>query len=370
MEVIQLDHKYHHYVPQMYLRAFSQNNKSIGGYILSENKYVNNMSIAGICGRKYLYGEDLEVERWFSDLESIWSSIIRKIISSESLELSPDEWTYLYMFIYLSEARTSMAADRLDDIVTKTYKIAALTARNHGKLEMTDDRIRQLQVRGDKPNLPLLKAFPKGIEVIEDLIPVLLINHTSREFITSDNPVLRYNYLFIMRNYLSNYGLGHVGIQLFYPLNPILCLMLYDGGVYNLKSENGKKIINAPDQIIELNKLFARNARNLVLFQNTTKEWIIDKYTKGIKTSVERDPNCILENEIGEFMIAYSFPSVRYKAKLSFCEINRMAYLYPFPRHAAGPLRPGIEDKLDSFAIPRENSRIICSNFVRNDSWD
>jgi len=207
-----LDHKYHHYVPQMYLRAFSQNNKSIGGYILSENKYVNNMSIAGICGRKYLYGEDLEVERWFSDLESIWSSIIRKIISSESLELSPDEWTYLYMFIYLSEARTSMAADRLDDIVTKTYKIAALTARNHGKLEMTDDRIRQLQVRGDKPNLPLLKAFPKGIEVIEDLIPVLLINHTSREFITSDNPVLRYNYIMAPGNRTISVGLfGHSG---------------------------------------------------------------------------------------------------------------------------------------------------------------
>ena len=40
--------------------------------------------------------------------------------------------------------------------------------------------------------------------------------------------------------------------------------------------------INAPDQIIEINKMIAKNAKSAIYFRNSAREWVIEKYTKGI----------------------------------------------------------------------------------------
>lgn len=342
-----MNNKYQHFVPQFYLRNFSENGKSIGGYLLKEHKFVKHMPIKDICGRDYLYGKDLELERWFSNLENNWAILLRKIINSVNLSLSPDEWAFLYMFIFLTDARNGFNADSANDMTTKTAQLIAKISRDHGRLSNTDEEIKQLKYVSNIPNLPAIQAMPKMINIMTDLKPLLIHNTTSRMFITSDFPVVKYNYLFAARNYHRNYGYGHIGTQIYIPINSTLCLMLFDSAVYDINDNNLVLKINSPDQIAELNKLFACNSKRAVYFNSAAREWVIDRYVDGIKDTSDNFGNQILENRAGEFIIQTSNPSIFVKRKLSFCTINPYFLTCPFPMHMRGPLRPPVEEILD-----------------------
>ena len=276
-----MDYKYQHFVPQFYLKNFSANGKSIGGYLLKEHKFVRHMPIKDICGRDYLYGEDLKLEKWFSGLEGEWASLLRKIIDQVSLSsLSDEEWVLLFMFIYLTDIRNEFYADSINDMTTKTAQVIAKICRDHGRIDTTDDKIKQLKYGYNIPNLLLIKGMLNRINIMFDLKPLLIHNASKRMFITSDYPVVKYNYLFATRNYYRNFGYGHVGAQIFIPINSSLCLMLFDSVVYNIKDNNLVLTIKAPDQITELNKLFARNSKRAVYFNNNEREYIIyNRYT-------------------------------------------------------------------------------------------
>ena len=306
---------------------------------MSDRRYVADMPIKSICGRKNLYGEDLTIENWFRDLEGKWADLLRKIISQETIDLSDEELAYMYMLVFLSDARTGYMADSITDITTKTIQTMALLGREHGEFDFTDEEIKNLRANIDKPNLPHLQSMATSIDVMSDLVPVLIVNTTSKSFITSDSPMVKYNYLFIKRNYKKSSGLGHVGAQIFLPLSPKLCFLLYDSVVYDIKTDNQVLKINAPDQIIRLNSLFAQNAKSIVLFKNDEKEWLINKYTYGVKDTSNFFNNSIFKGESG-YMIMVSSPSLEYDARLSFCSIKDPFLTIDFPSNAAGPLRP------------------------------
>lgn len=342
-----MDNKYQHFVPQFYLKNFSENGRSIGGYLLKERRFVPHMTIKDICGRDYLYGEDLKLEKWFGGLEEKWAVLLRKIIDQGNLSLSDEELAYLYMFIFLTDARNGFIADSADDMMTKTAQLIAKISRDHGRINVTDEEIKKLKYKFSIPNLAHIKSMPQIVNIMMDLKPILLYNTTSRIFVTSDFPVVKYNYLFVARNYYRNYGYGQVGTQVFIPINSALCLMLYDSAVYSIKDNDLVLKINSPDQIAELNKLFASNAKRVVYFNNAAREWVIERYVKGIKDTSNDLGNQILENRAGEFLIQTSNPSIFSKRKLNFCTINPFFLKCPFPIHMAGPLRPSVKEILD-----------------------
>ena len=103
--------------------------------------------------------------------------------------------------------------------------------------------------------------MPTGVEVMQDLTPVLIINSSSKGFITSDCPMMKYNPLFVKRRYHRNSGLGQVGAQVLLPLSLDLCLFFYDSAVYDVKVKDHLLSLNSPDQIIKLNTLLSGNKR-------------------------------------------------------------------------------------------------------------
>ena len=347
-----MNNKYHHYVPKFYLRNFSENGKSIGGYVLKDRIFVAHVPIKDICGRDYLYGEDLKLEKWFGKLESKWAVILKKIITQVSLSLSNEELAFLYMFIYLTDARNSFIADSANDMTTKTAQLIAKISRDHGRINATDEEIKHLKYFSRIPNLPAIQCMPKIINIMMDLKLLLLHNTTSRMFITSDYPVVKYNYLFVARNYHRNYGFGQVGTQIYIPISRDLCILLFDSDVYNINDNNLVLKINAPDQIAELNRLFASNSKRAVYFYNTAREWVIEQYVKGKKDTSTSFGNQILENRAGEFIIQTSNPSIFSKRKLDFCSIKPYFLSCPFPIHMGGPLRPSVEEILKKEKVP------------------
>ena len=72
----------------MYFRNFSETTKSIGGYVLSTRKFVQDMPISGICKREYLYGDDLQIEKWFSRL-GIWICYTAAVTLNSSIGTRP-----------------------------------------------------------------------------------------------------------------------------------------------------------------------------------------------------------------------------------------------------------------------------------------
>ncbi|HEX2983013.1 MAG TPA: DUF4238 domain-containing protein, partial [Ignavibacteriales bacterium] len=60
------ERKNQHFVPQFYLRNFSENKKSLCDYNLSNNKYIKNASIKDMASQNYFYGKDENIEKLLS----------------------------------------------------------------------------------------------------------------------------------------------------------------------------------------------------------------------------------------------------------------------------------------------------------------
>jgi hypothetical protein len=100
------EHKKQHYVPQFYLRNFSQDDVHLLCFNLKRNKsfYVK---VKNVCQGKYFYSQNTENEEVFSRLESKFALSIKKILDNEDItSLSSDEAMLLLTFISFQQERT------------------------------------------------------------------------------------------------------------------------------------------------------------------------------------------------------------------------------------------------------------------------
>ncbi len=347
-----MEKKFNHSVPKFYLRNFSNNTKSIGMYLLSHNQYVKDASIKDIAGQDYLYGKDSQIEDWFANLENEWAILIKDIINSEIISKEPEDYANLLMFIYLSEARTIQAAADLNNEIDTIYKaIAKMTYYNNNKItkDELDYYIKNTKVSADSPILPFIKGTSEMVCIMSDLNPVLIKNNSNIQFITSDCPVIRYNQMFIQRNYKKKYGWGNFGVQCFLPLSPRLCLCLFDQAIYKCKTKNDIIEINGADQINNLNKLFLYNANNSIYFNNSERDWVIERLVKTKKRHYNSKTNIHWGKNNKDFLLNYSQKSICEKINLNFFTVREECLKIPFPENEAGPLRPNAIEVKKSF---------------------
>ena len=90
---------YQHFVPKFYLRLFSTNRNSVGAYIFNDDRYVKNASLDSIGGVDFLYGEDGQIEDWFSEFEGLWNNTIKRIIQTNSLEIDKEDYSSLLIIL-------------------------------------------------------------------------------------------------------------------------------------------------------------------------------------------------------------------------------------------------------------------------------
>lgn len=322
----------HHFVPQFYLKKFSNNNKSVGMYLFRDNKYIVHGSIKDNAYRKHLYGEDTEIEDALATYEGKWQSIISNIIQTKSINMSEEDYYLLLSFILVSEARTAMVADHNNKEINVLADIAC---------KMKHNKNNPIDIEYEIPNLVPMQIAIEATPILLDLDAVLIINESNRGFITSDNPVVRYNQFFIHRNYFLNHGLGHMGIQIFLPLNPEICLCIYDSVMYSNVTDSVIKI-KSGSQINELNKLFLQNAYETIFFNNSMKESFIKSLAK-YRTNKDKTDVPVLGGKNG-FLIASCHPSVKERIKLDFFKINPGLINCTLPNHMGGPQRPYAEE--------------------------
>lgn len=328
-----MEKKNHHYVPQFYLRNFSNDGRSIGMYLLDKKKYIFRASIKKTAYREHLYGEDETIENGLANNESEWCKIIGKILDTKTIDLNQEEYIMLLLFLTISEARTLQTAEYNDAQISTLLNLA---------YKVKNGKEKDLGVHYCIPNLISMQAAAEITPILSDLDLLLIVNESNRGFITTDNPIVRYNQYFMFRNYYRNYGLGQMGIQLFVPLNPNICLCAYDDIMYFPQTQN-VVTIRSGSQINELNKLFLLNAYDSIFFNNTQKESYIKsiaRYSNGKK--------CFDIPTLGarnKYVIPISHKSVKEKIKLDFFKINPDLKRMPLPMHSGGLLRP-IADRI------------------------
>ena len=92
----------------------------------------------------------------------------------------------------------------------------------------------------------------KFLPLVIDLKMDLLINRSTINYVTSDNPVVFYNQLFQEKNLSRGYGWGEYGIQFIIPVSPRIAICMYDSEVYEIK----EKTLKSDSTINKLNELF------------------------------------------------------------------------------------------------------------------
>lgn len=265
---------YNHYVPQFYLRNFSGNN-SIGVYNFDIKKFIDEAAIRNNAGRDFLYGHDTDLENWFQNLEGKWATVINKILQNNKIPKDSTEYTYLLMFIYLSDARVAEQADAFKQHKLEKGKAFAKMMVEQGKTNLSNEDIDNLDVNIERPNLVYIKGMEKIINVMSDLCPLIIVNESDIGFITSDVPVAKYNQWFLERKYKHPYGFGHIGFQCFVPLCSRICLCLYDDIVYrNLLGNKDRIRLYSKTNVEALNKLFLHNAYKEIYYENSARIWL------------------------------------------------------------------------------------------------
>ena len=277
MSVQKNDKRRQHYVPKFYLRNFSPNNKSIGLYRFIEGKIIERASIKDSFWKEYFYGEDASVENKLAEYERKWNNIISSVIEREQLPDNEKELVLLRFFILITSARTWKRGNQINKEVTGLIKKL---------LEMEEPTLfntsiaEGLSIRMANPSLLFINSAQQILPSMIDLEMDVLINKSAINYITSDNPTVFCNQLFLEKSLTRGYGWGEHGIQFIVPISPKIAICMYDSEVYKMN----KNIISSIDTINKLNELFMNNADESIVFLcDPANDKTIDENLKYIK---------------------------------------------------------------------------------------
>ena len=262
----------HHFVPQFYLRNFATDvgARRIGLYHLLAKKFVPAASIRKQAQRERLYGT-CGGEQALCDLEGAAASVLRRLLEGGKVpEFQSSEHLTLLIYVILQAHRTPTAAAELEafnELLVK--KVASFDERilpylDKVKIEMPNAVRRSLQLAAE--------CFP----IAYDLRYKLLVNNTGTPFLTSDHPVVLYNqYMERRQKFGSSIGLACRGLQIFLPLSPAVCLIMFDPDVYRVGRRTDFQVATTPSDVESLNLLQVVNAGSQLFFGTCVTEQAI-----------------------------------------------------------------------------------------------
>ena len=165
-----------------------------------------------------------------------------------------------------------------------------------------------------------------GQILISDLERVLLINRTQHPFISSDSPVVLYNYATMRDHGLC--GFQSPGLMILLPLGPDLCLCLYDPQAYAFKREVNKTLeISREIDVDEINRfqLIAADEhaiysdQSMVGYVQSLHESIQKHRKKGVVSRIEGNINT--EKGLGT-LVRFSRMRICYRPNISFIKVD------------------------------------------------
>lgn len=275
----------HHYIPKFHLRHFSLNEKGKQLKICRKQPFriIHEGDLRSQGYIKNFYGKTEEYEDALGEFENEVSKVIQHLIKTKNLpQKSSIEYFYLLFHTILQNSRTNSAANRSNEIIDETAKIFT-----EGDLRF-DKLGHKIKFEIDNPVFLSLQTLHKAILAAQDLDCKLIINNTERAFITSDNPVLKYNQFLEKRKHPGGHlGLSTKGLQIIFPIHPFYALFFYDERMYNVGFRKRKSVITENKKDIDSINLLQYLSSDKVLFSN---EHISDHYMETLQFQANKKP--------------------------------------------------------------------------------
>lgn len=269
--------KNQHFIPRLYLKFFSthSDNLNIGLYQLTNGFFKAKVPLKPQAKEHYFYGEDGVLEEQLSKLENLAARHLRQTI--EDCKLPPkytEAFYHIFEFTMILASRTKDSAERVKEL---TNKLMQEVVRNDHRFKSYADKY---EVHPKNPAAMAIAAAAERLRFAFDLKPKLLLNKTPVKFITSDNPVAKYNQFLEQRRHPGGHlGMFSKGLQVFLPLSPNLMLHLYDDWAYKVGGRMHQTVeINDPSDINKLNALQVLNSFEMLFFN----EHVSEKYIQDL----------------------------------------------------------------------------------------
>lgn len=259
-------HQEHHFVPQFYLRQFSEDGRRVVLFNFDRMSEIQGASIRGQCSRRNFYAFAPGLEQRISVLEAEGAAALRGVRAEGRAPVPGTErWSTLLLFAVFQKLRTAAVGQRND--VTTDY-LAKLWAQTVPALRELDPD--QYEIVNQYPVALPLAQTPHIADLTSDLEVHLFTNETALPFITSDDPVVLHNTFCEGIDYRGVLGWNCSGIQAFWPISPHELLLFYDNDVYRvgrLNRANRETALVRCDQVRQLNRLQILNAHKNVYYR-------------------------------------------------------------------------------------------------------
>lgn len=355
----------HHFVPRFYLTAFQSAPRRINVLGVDTSREIRDASLRNQCYRHKFYGaHDNNIEDALAVLEGHAAQVLKDIESTEMLATEgSEEHQVLLAFVACQLLRTTVAAERVNTVIDKTTKQA------HSRDQrFTSEQLDEIRFGFDDPVLFALRKVPFMLMAIADLQSHLAVS-SEAAFITSDNPAFKYNQYCEGIDYQGITGALCRGFQIFFPLTPKLCLVLYDHIVYSVprRERRARCSIASQSDVDFINGMQLLSANQNVYFSEwETKEQIqellarVRQHRGQDRTVVQEyghdtDPNSSLLHTFERtpcLNLRLSFLKVRWRARSVSLSDRARSYRKEIPM-------PPIPEPPEQYRGPATFSRFI-----------
>ncbi len=256
----------HHFVPRFYLSAFESSPRRIHLFNLSRNRVVADASLRDQCQVHRLYGSDV-VESALAAIEGSASALIRRMRDHQAVPgMGTIERDQLLLFVALQLARTTAAQAH-----------AMQSSQLMANIAFDGAPPKEYEMSADEAIAMTLAVAPIMAATIADLAITLVQAEPDSCFVTSDDPVFKYN---AYCEGITDFGVTGTkcrGLQLFLPVSPRYLLYLFDAGVYKLVRAPKRLASANTADMMALNRLQLIGARNNVYFDDEgLSPWIAE----------------------------------------------------------------------------------------------
>jgi len=249
--------KRHHYVPRFYLRRFASQPRRINVFNLRRRAAFASVGLRDQCFKHRLYGHTPLLEDAFSILETQIPKVFDVIeFSHQPPQRHTADYERLVRFLALQYARTTAAVSRIRRS-SSNFAAAAFKGSPPAPFQVDDRQALALS----------LATLPHIIESLSDLPLHLIQAPSGTSFVTSDNPVFRYNTYCEGIKDQGVIGTLCRGLQLFLPISPRSCLLFYDSAVYKAGPKGAAQTsVGTADDVRMINLMQLLSAQENVYF--------------------------------------------------------------------------------------------------------
>ena len=320
----------HHHVPQFYLRRFKSRCRRINLHNIHRSLTIRDASIKHECSKPNYY-RNAQIEAALAELEAR-AAIAISALCDGGRDYDMDT---VRQFIAVQLLRTPSFTRRTETMHSKYQDL-------FGGDAVDGDSIRPLRFDAIEPeNLPVynLLMLDHLTRAMEDLQSIV-VETPAGIFITSDNPVFKYNQYLEGPHGRGTTGMGQTGIQIFLPLSPKHVLVMYDKDVYDYV----RKQSPTETDVENLNSLQVISASKNLYFNDGSKSAVVQDLASQYAHIGQDDPTTLEEwssDENPQHSLIHAYdqtPNVG--LNLSFLRVKRRAARLSISKRLQKALRP------------------------------